>query len=89
MTITQEKHFIDAFNTAILGPHYVTMKGAFISGFTFGFSQSILHFTWALSLYYGAQLLKMGLYSSDQILRAMFSIIFTAMAIGNYFVKSI
>ena len=85
ITITQERYFIKTFNDAILGPHQITMVGAPISSATFGFSQCILHFTWAASLFYGSQLLKwseLG-YTSDNILRAMFSIIFTAMAIGQ------
>ena len=84
ITITQEKHFINSFNKAILGPHQITMTGAPISSATFAFSQCILHFTWAAALFYGSQLLKWDLgYTSDNILRAMFSIIFTAMALGQ------
>jgi hypothetical protein len=83
MTITQEPYFVKAFNSAILVPHLVTVKSAYITSGGFAFSQCIMHFCWALSLFYGAQLLKWNLYSSDNILRAMFSIIFTAMAIGQ------
>ena len=82
-TITQERHFVSTFNAAILIPHNVTISGAFISGAGFALGQSILHFTWGFSLFYSAQLMKWGLYSSDQVLTAMFSIIFTAMAVGQ------
>lgn len=83
LTITQEKAFYNTYATSILAPHSLTVKGAVISSFGFAFSQAVLHFAWATSLYYGAQLLKMGLYNTDSILRAMFSVIFTAMAAGQ------
>lgn len=82
-TITQEKYFYETFAQSILFPHQMTVKGAYLSSFGFAFSQSVLHFTWALSLYYGAQLLKMGLYKPSDILNAMFAIIFTAMSAGR------
>jgi ATP-binding cassette subfamily B (MDR/TAP) protein 1 len=82
-TITQETHFIKAFNSAILIPHSVTINGAFVSGAGFAFGQCILHFAWGFALFYSAQLMKWGLYSSGDVLTAMFAIIFTAMAVGQ------
>jgi ABC-type multidrug transport system fused ATPase/permease subunit len=82
-TITQETHFVNVFNAAILIPHKVTVSGAFVSAAGFALGQCILHFTWGFSLFYSAQLMKWGLYSSSDVLTAMFSIIFTAMAVGQ------
>jgi ABC-type multidrug transport system fused ATPase/permease subunit len=82
-TITQEAHFYNVFVNSILIPHKMTVNGAFISSLGFSFSQSVLHFAWAISLYYGAYLLKLNLYQSSDILRSMFSIIFSAMAAGQ------
>jgi ATP-binding cassette subfamily B (MDR/TAP) protein 1 len=81
--ISQEGYFYQTFETSILNPHKMTVNGAFVPSFGFSFSQSVLHFAWAASLYYGAFLLKLELYDSNQILRAMFSIIFAAMAAGQ------
>jgi ABC-type multidrug transport system fused ATPase/permease subunit len=81
--ITQESHFYAVFSNSILIPHNMTIRGAFISSLSYSFSQSVLHFSWAASLYYGAYLLKLNLYNPSQILTSMFAILFSAMAAGQ------
>jgi ABC-type multidrug transport system fused ATPase/permease subunit len=83
ITITQESTFYRNYADSIFIPHSMTVQSAFVSSAGFAFSQSVLHFAWATALYYGAQLMKWGLYNGGQIMQAMFAIIFTAMAAGQ------
>ncbi|KAI8898553.1 P-loop containing nucleoside triphosphate hydrolase protein [Globomyces pollinis-pini] len=83
VTLTKERHFFQSFSEKLIIPHEITIKGAIISSFAFGFSQSILHFAWAASFYYGSRLVSWGLYDTGAVFRAIFAIIFTAMASGQ------
>ncbi|KAJ3368938.1 Multidrug resistance protein 1 [Kappamyces sp. JEL0680] len=83
MTITQEQHFLDNFNATILIPHNATKDGAVVTSLSVGFASSIGLFCWAVSMLYGAQLLKWNLYSPDNVLRALFSVLFVAQSLGQ------
>ncbi|KAJ3317345.1 ATP-binding cassette, sub-B (MDR TAP), member 4 [Boothiomyces sp. JEL0866] len=82
-TLNKENFFYDQYLDRIVTPHQITIKGAFFTSGAFAFSQSILHFAWAASFYYGSRLVVWGLYSTEDTFRAIFGIIFTAMLSGQ------
>jgi ABC-type multidrug transport system fused ATPase/permease subunit len=78
MTITQEPYFLKKFNETILIPHLTTKNGAFVTALSVGFSSSVGLFGWAISMLYGAQLLKWKLYTASNVLRSLFCVLFSA-----------
>jgi hypothetical protein len=81
--MTREKHFLNNYLHTIAGPHRTAVKGGFVAGLGFGFSQSTLFFAFSVAYIYAAALLKWKLYDPSQVLRAVFCVIFGAMASGQ------
>ncbi|KAJ3323513.1 Multidrug resistance protein 1 [Boothiomyces sp. JEL0866] len=81
--LNKEEVFYKRYLDSIVLPHQITIKGAFLTSGGFAFSQSVLHFAWAVSFYYGSRLVVWGLYSTGDVFRAIFTIIFTAMLTGQ------
>ncbi|CAG8506586.1 14903_t:CDS:10 [Cetraspora pellucida] len=81
--LTREETFKTIYQNAIREPHKIAIKGSLLSSFGFGTSQGILYFIWALSFWYGAQLVKSGEYDLQQMLRVLFAVVFTAVSLGQ------
>ena len=81
--LTKEDHFYNRYLQEILAPHDTTIKGAFVTSVGFATSQAIPLFAYAVSFFYGSRLIIWGLYSSVDILKCIFAIIFSAMVIGQ------
>ncbi|KAJ3256598.1 ATP-binding cassette, sub-B (MDR TAP), member 4 [Boothiomyces macroporosus] len=62
--LNKEEVFYKRYLDSIVLPHQITIKGAFLTSGGFAFSQSILHFAWAVSFYYGSRLVVWGLYTT-------------------------
>ncbi|KAJ3274327.1 Multidrug resistance protein 1 [Terramyces sp. JEL0728] len=81
--LNKEEVFYKRYLDSIILPHKITVKGAFLTSGGFAFSQSVLHFAWAISFYYGSRLVVWELYNTGDVFRAIFTIIFTAMLTGQ------
>lgn len=82
-TLTQEKYFTAKYESATQHPHEIAVKGSLISSLGFGFSQGVIFWSWAVAFYYGARLITWDIQTPGDVLKVMFSIIFTAMAAGQ------
>ncbi|CAG8508599.1 11057_t:CDS:10 [Acaulospora morrowiae] len=82
-SLTREDTFKDMYYKAIREPHKLAIKGALLSAIGFGSSQGSLYFIWSLAFWYGAQLVKTGEYTFDQMIHVLFAVIFSAMALGQ------
>ncbi|KAI8823977.1 P-loop containing nucleoside triphosphate hydrolase protein [Fimicolochytrium jonesii] len=82
-TLTQEQAFVDKYAKLVEVPHKMVINGAFVSAVGFASAESTVFLTYALAFFYGARLILWGTYSASTVLRAMFAIIFSAMAAGQ------
>ena len=82
-TITKEEFFYNRYVKANEEPHKISVKGFLFSSFGFALSQGVLFWAYALAFWYGGQLIADGKYSSDNMLKVMFAIIFAAMSSGQ------
>ncbi|CAG8462314.1 5329_t:CDS:10 [Acaulospora colombiana] len=83
VSLTRENTFKEMYYEAIKEPHKIAVRGALLSAIGFGSSQGSLYFIWSLAFWYGAQLVKTGEYSFDQMIHVLFAVIFSAMAVGQ------
>ncbi|KAL2917729.1 hypothetical protein HK105_202602 [Polyrhizophydium stewartii] len=83
LMLTQEMTFYRRFLDQIRTPHRLAVRGSIISSVGFAFSQAVMFWAWSVAFFYGSRLIVWGLYDSQAIMRVMFSIIFTAMAMGQ------
>ncbi|CAG8574146.1 4069_t:CDS:1 [Paraglomus brasilianum] len=81
--LTREDTFKELYNSAILEPHRIAVKGNYISSLGFGLSQGLLFFVWALAFWYGSRLMGKFEYTQEQTLRALFAVVFSAMSLGQ------
>ena len=69
--------FIVDYQALLAQPLKETDRKAVVTGMSFGFSQAIIFFIWAMSFYYGAQLTAWGLTDFSDVMRAITAIIFS------------
>jgi ATP-binding cassette subfamily B (MDR/TAP) protein 1 len=81
--LSKEQDFIKDYEEQIVYPHNVAIKGAYISSFAFGFSQGSIFFIYAVAFYYGSRLILWERSTSEDTLKVLFAIIFTAMSAGQ------
>lgn len=84
LTLTQERTMSKTFYKYCDEPHALTIRGARLSAAAFAFSQAVPFLSWGVSYYYGSRLVIAGTYSSKDIIQAMFAVIFTSMAAGEF-----
>ncbi|CAG8485400.1 402_t:CDS:10, partial [Diversispora eburnea] len=82
-SLTLEKTFFKFYQTAIMSPHKIALKGIMISSLGFGFAQGALFFIYALAFWYGGELIARGEYTPMEMLKAFFPILFMAMGVGQ------
>ncbi|GET00767.1 multidrug resistance protein 1 [Rhizophagus clarus] len=81
--LTREETFKAMYIEAIKEPHKIAIKGAILSSLGFGGSQGSLYFIWSLAFWYGGQLVMSGEYTVQTMLRVLFAVVFSAMAVGQ------
>ncbi|CAB4481222.1 uncharacterized protein OCT59_003157 [Rhizophagus irregularis] len=81
--LTREETFKTMYADAIREPHKIAIKGCILSSVGFGCSQGSLYFIWSLAFWYGGQLVMSGEYNVQQMLRVLFAVVFSAMAVGQ------
>ncbi|KAJ3172722.1 ATP-binding cassette, sub-B (MDR TAP), member 4 [Geranomyces variabilis] len=82
-TLTQEGAFLSQYSTLIEIPHKVVINGAFVSAIGFAGAESSIFLTYAVAFWYGSRLILHGTYVPQQIMTALFAVIFSAMAAGQ------
>ncbi|KAJ3146682.1 ATP-binding cassette, sub-B (MDR TAP), member 4 [Geranomyces michiganensis] len=82
-TLTQEKAFLGQYSKLIEIPHKVVIQGAFVSSVGFAGAEASIFLTYAVAFWYGSRLILHGTYGPDQIMTALFAVIFSAMAAGQ------
>ncbi|KAI8915518.1 P-loop containing nucleoside triphosphate hydrolase protein [Powellomyces hirtus] len=82
-TLTQEQAFFNTYVHLIEVPHQVVVRGAFISSVGFASAEASMFLTYAVAFWYGSRLIIWGTYDGSEVMTAMFSIIFSAMAAGQ------
>ncbi|KAJ3044978.1 Multidrug resistance protein 1 [Rhizophlyctis rosea] len=82
-SLNQEKSFMNSFNESVKEPHRVALRGNFIASFGAGTSAGVVFWAYAISFFYGSRLLIWNLNHVDDVLVAMFAVIFTAMGAGQ------
>ncbi|KAJ1556375.1 hypothetical protein HK405_013340 [Cladochytrium tenue] len=83
MTLTKERVFFEKYKTKIQSPLEVSIRGSFAAAFGYAVSQSVVFFTFAICFYTGVELVGKGLMGVDAVLKVIFEVIFTAMALGQ------
>ncbi|KAJ3207855.1 Multidrug resistance protein 1 [Clydaea vesicula] len=83
LTLTKESEFLKQYYAAIELPHQNAIKGAVLSSFAFGFSQGSIFLIYALAFYYGSRIILWDIRGAEDVMKVMFSVIFTAMAAGQ------
>jgi hypothetical protein len=56
LALTREETFKTMYIEAVKVPHRIAIKGSFLTSFGFAASQGTIYFIWALSFWYGGQL---------------------------------
>ncbi|RHZ83267.1 hypothetical protein Glove_99g187 [Diversispora epigaea] len=82
-SLTLENTFLKRYQVAITSPHKIAIKGIMVSSAGFGFAQGALFFVYGLAFWYGGQLVARQENTLNQMLKAFFAILFSAMALGQ------
>ncbi len=82
-SFTGEAQLLERFHHLMDGVQAVGMKGGVVAGLGFAFSNFILFAAYALSFWYGAQLIRDGTMSFNQVLKVFFAIVMSAMGVGQ------
>nr|CAG8573010.1 5899_t:CDS:10 [Entrophospora candida] len=64
-------------------PHKIAIRGSTLVGFGFGASQGFVYFIWSLAFWYGSRLIISGEYTTQSMLRVLFVVIFSSVAVGQ------
>jgi len=65
------------------GPLKLAIRKGFSGGIGFGFSQGVLFFAYALTIWYGSRLIAEGSINFQEFNQSLFGILMTAMALGQ------
>ena len=71
------------------GPLKLAIRKGFVAGVGFGFSQAVMFFAYALTFWYGSQLVADKTISFRDLNQSLFGILMTAMALGQNVVSYI
>ncbi|KAJ3189969.1 Multidrug resistance protein 1 [Gaertneriomyces sp. JEL0708] len=82
-SLTKEEHFIQEYIRKIETPHRMVLRGALVSSIGFAASEALMFITYAIAFFYCSRLILWGTYVPLDVLKAMFAIVFAAMAIGQ------
>ena len=78
---------IALYKEQLKGPLNKAVKRSMAAGLGFGFSQGMMYFAYALTLWYGSRLVADGTISFKDLNQSMFGILMTAMAFGQNIVS--
>ncbi|CAG8553074.1 9962_t:CDS:10, partial [Ambispora gerdemannii] len=81
--LSREESFKVLYGQSLEEPHKIAVKGSIFSSFGFGLSQAVLYFIWSLSFWYGSRLQISGEYSNSQMNNVLFTVVFSAFALGQ------
>ncbi|CAJ0645863.1 8190_t:CDS:10 [Entrophospora sp. SA101] len=82
-SLTREETFKNKFIEALEEPHKIAIRGSILVGFGFGASQGFVYFIWSLAFWYGSRLIISGEYTTQSMLRVLFVVIFSSVAVGQ------
>ncbi|KAJ3357639.1 Multidrug resistance protein 1 [Entophlyctis luteolus] len=83
LTITKEEVFYNIYKASLDEPHRVGIKGGFVASIGFAFGQAVIFLTYGLALYAGSEFTIKGIMTAPNVLKVMFAVIFTAIAMGQ------
>ncbi|KAJ1562078.1 ATP-binding cassette, sub-B (MDR TAP), member 4, partial [Cladochytrium tenue] len=83
MTLTKERAFMISYNRRVQQSLRLSVNGAFTGGFGYAASQSILFFALATMFYAGSSLATAGKMPTENILKVIFELAFSAVALAN------
>mmetsp|Transcript_52007 Transcript_52007/g.92801 ORF Transcript_52007/g.92801 Transcript_52007/m.92801 type:complete len:1319 (-) Transcript_52007:1058-5014(-) len=80
-----QKAQVTRYDSLLEGPRRQALIKGIVSGFFFGFSQFIIFGAFALSYWYGGQLVADGTLTFDQVLKCSFALLMGAMGVGEVY----
>ncbi|KAK9670828.1 hypothetical protein K7432_017400, partial [Basidiobolus ranarum] len=82
-SLAREDTFKTIFQERNLPAHQTAVRGAALSSLGTGFSNGVVYLVYALAFWYGSRLIISGEYDFSQMSQVLFSIIFSAVTIGQ------
>ncbi|ORY03697.1 ATP-binding cassette sub-family B member 5 [Basidiobolus meristosporus CBS 931.73] len=82
-SLAREDTFQQLFEERNAPAHKTAVRGAVVSSLGTGFSNGSVYLVYALTFWYGAQLIKSGEYTAAKMNQVMFAVIFSAVAVGQ------
>ncbi|OMJ07536.1 Multidrug resistance protein 1A [Smittium culicis] len=82
-SLTLEPTFVNSFNSNNVVPHNLAVRGAYIGGISYGFSQSATFFVYALAFYTGSRFVLNGTMTVEKMFGTLYAIVFAAVALGQ------
>jgi ABC-type bacteriocin/lantibiotic exporter with double-glycine peptidase domain len=81
-SLAQEDTFIALYSKNLAPPHAIAVRGALVFTIGYGLSQALIFLVYALTFWYGSELVYKGEYDVAQMFKILFSVVFFAVAIG-------
>lgn len=82
-SLGREETFCKLYHDNLAEPHAISIRGAFVSTIGYGLSQALVFLVYSLAFWYGAELVYQGEYEIGQMFKILFSIVFSAVALGQ------
>eukprot|EP00834_Sanchytrium_tribonematis_P003811 NODE_161_length_14984_cov_0.487000.p3 type:complete len:401 gc:universal NODE_161_length_14984_cov_0.487000:8842-10044(+) len=83
LSLNRQEQFMKYYSDRTLKPHEMSVKGGFVTGLMYGFSQASVYAVLAYAFWIGKVWLVNGRISSKDMFIVIFSIIFSAMGLGQ------
>lgn len=81
--LAKERYWLDTYKQALVKPHERILKGTWSKSLAAGFSQGGFFLIWCLSYLAAGKFVAAGIATALAVQTAMFSIIFSALAVGQ------
>ncbi|RHZ80336.1 hypothetical protein Glove_137g129 [Diversispora epigaea] len=82
-SLTRENTFKHLYDLSIQSPHKIAVKGSMVSSIGFGLSNGLLFAVYSLAFWYGGRLVGSQEYSTGDMMKVLFAVIFCAIAAGQ------
>ncbi|CAG8455912.1 13526_t:CDS:10 [Dentiscutata erythropus] len=82
-SLTRENTFKHLYGVSLQNPHKIAVKGSMVSSIGFGLSNGLLFYVYALAFWYGSRLVGAQEYTTGNMMKVLFAVVFCAIAAGQ------